>query len=124
MGFKLLSTPFRGVNSVAIDGLAWLESAPAFEAVATDERGAPLRLVAPAPRVFAAHKLWISTRPDLDPTKHRRDEAQARAVAGIVARYLTHLPFEAEALRMIPRAVFEAARPLFEGEAAGDGFSF
>lgn len=102
------------LTAIPINGLAWLESAPAFEAVAIDERGAPLRIVAADPRVFAAHKLWLSAQPDRDPLKRRRDAAQAAAVGRIVGRYLTHLPYVADDLRMLPRPVFEAARQLFE----------
>lgn len=105
------------LTAVPIDGLTWLESAPAFEAVAIDERGAPLRIVATDPRVFAAHKLWLSVQPDRDPLKRRRDAAQAAAVGRIVGRYLTHLPYVADDLRMLPRPVFETARPLFATDA-------
>ncbi|MDI4663792.1 nucleotidyltransferase domain-containing protein [Xanthobacter autotrophicus] len=107
------------LTAIPIDGLAWLESAPAFEAVAIDEKGAPVRIVATDPRVFAAHKLWLSRQPGRDPLKRRRDEAQAKAVGRIVTRELAHLPYEADDLRMLPRAVFEAARPLFDATDAG-----
>jgi hypothetical protein len=100
--------------AVPIDGLAWHESAPPFEAVAIDERGGPVRVVATDPRVFAAHKLWMSRQPDREPTKRPRDEAQARTVGQLTARYLTHLPYDAEALRMIPRSLFEETKPLFQ----------
>lgn len=88
------------------------------------ERGGPLRIVTADPRVFAAHKLWISRRPDRDPVKRRRDEAQAAVVGQIVARYLTNLPYGDDELRMLPREVFDAARPLFETAARQDSFSF
>lgn len=105
--------------AIAIAGLAWLESAPAFETVAIDERGTPLRIVAPDPRVFAAHKLWLSAQSSRDPLRRRRDAAQAAAVASIVARHLSHLPYSADDMRMLPLPVFESARPLFDmsGEA-------
>jgi hypothetical protein len=112
------------LSSAALDGLAWHESAPAFEAVVTDERGGPLRIIATDPRVFAAHKLWVSKRADREPIKRRRDEAQARAVAQLVARYLTNLPYRAEDLRMLPKELFEEARPLFETGTQDDAFSF
>lgn len=112
------------LSSAAIDGLVWHESAPAFEAVVIDEKGGPLRIVATDPRVFAAHKLWVSQRADREPTKRKRDAAQAKAVAQLVAQYLTHLPYEADELRMIPREVFEDAKPLFETAAPTDAFSF
>ena len=100
--------------AAAVDGLAWLESAPGFEAVAIDERGAPFRMVAVDPRVFAAHKLWLSSRSDREPAKRRRDAAQAKATAQLVTQYLTYLPYDASELRMLPKPVFEAAIPLFE----------
>jgi hypothetical protein len=109
--------------AVPINGLAWHESAPPFEAIAIDEKGGPVRIVASDPRVFAAHKLWLSGQPDRDPTRRRRDAAQARAVAQIVRRYLLHLPFEASDLRMLPRDLFDAAKPLFEIEEARDAYS-
>jgi hypothetical protein len=102
--------------AVAIDGLVWHESAPVFEAIAIDEQGMPVRIVTTDPRVFAAHKFWLSKQPDRDPAKRRRDESQAEAVAQLVARHLVHLPFEADELRMIPRNLFEAATPLFKVE--------
>lgn len=111
-----LSAAGGDLTAVAIEGLAWLENAPSFEAVAIDEKGAPLRFVAVDPRVFAAHKLWVSQQPGRDPLKRQRDLAQARAVAELTATHLTHLPYEAAALRMLPRAVFEAAEPLFRPE--------
>ncbi|RWI16762.1 GSU2403 family nucleotidyltransferase fold protein [Mesorhizobium sp.] len=95
-------------------GLARLENAPAFEAIAIDERGGPLRLVVPDPRIFAAHKFWISKQADREPIKRRRDLAQAQAVARLTAQYLEHLPYQADELRVLPQAVFEEAHHLFE----------
>ena len=97
------------LEAAEIEGLSWLENAPAFEQIALDERGAPLRLVTVDPRVFAIHKHWIATRPDRDPLKRRRDAEQARTVAALTRRYLGHLPFEASDLLMLPRAVVEEA---------------
>lgn len=111
----------KDLSSAAITtGLAWLVCAPPFETVVTDERGGPLRIVTTDPRVFAAHKLWMSQRADRDPAKRRRDEAQARAVAQLAARYLTNLPYEEGELRMIPRELFERARPMFETSTPKD----
>lgn len=96
-----------------ITGLVWLENAPSFESMAIDERGYPLRVVAPDPRVWAAHKLWVSRQMDREPIKKRRDEQQAAAIGAIVATFLPHLPYEGDALRMLPREVFDSAAPLF-----------
>ena len=99
--------------AVAIEVLCWLENAPAFEAVAIDERGMPLRIVAPDPRAFAVHKLWLSTQAGRDPVKRRRDEAQASVVARLVSDYLGHLPYEPAELTALPRDLFDQAEYLF-----------
>jgi hypothetical protein len=96
-----------------IDGLAWLESAPSFEAIAIEERGEAGRMVTSDPRVWAAHKLWLSKRKDREPVKRRNDAAQARAVGQLVARYMQHLRYVADELRMLPKRVFDEAKPLF-----------
>lgn len=101
------------LTATEIEGLTWHESAPAFETVAIDEKGEPLRIVATDPRVWAAHKLWLSKRPDRDPIRRRRDEAQARAIARLVASYLQHLPFVRDQVKMVPKQVFDDAEPLF-----------
>jgi hypothetical protein len=99
--------------AVEIEGLAWHESAPAFAAVAIDERGEPCRIVATDPRVWAAHKLWLSQRPDREPVKRQRDALQARTVAHLVAQYMPHLPYDSGELKMLPKHVFDQAAPLF-----------
>lgn len=108
------------LTAAEIHGLAWHESAPSFEAVAIDEKGEPCRIVATDPRVWAAHKLWVSKRPDREPLKRRRDEAQAHAIARLVTAYLPHLPYTSEQLRMLPKAVFDDAASLFSRGGADD----
>jgi membrane carboxypeptidase/penicillin-binding protein PbpC len=54
-----------------------------------------------------------SGRADRQPIKRHRDAAQTEAVAALVATYLTHLPFEAEQLRMLPKELVTEAAPLF-----------
>src|SRR6202165_2991830 len=105
------------LRAVQIEGLAWLQNSPPFDAVAIDEKGEPVRIVAPDPRVWAVHKLWLSRRPDRQPIKRHRDAAQAGAVAALVANYLTYLPFEAEQLRMLPKELVAEAAPLFVGKS-------
>jgi hypothetical protein len=109
-----VSADAQDLEAVELEGLAWHESALAFEAIAIDERGEPLRIVASDPRVFAIHKHWLSQRLDREPIKKPRDLQQARVVAALVAGWLPHLPLESEDLRMLPKALVEAALPLFK----------
>jgi len=106
------------LSAIQIDGLAWLQNSPPFDAVAIDERGVPVRVVAPDPRVWAIHKLWLSRRADRQALKRQRDAAQAEAVGALVAKYLTHLPYDAEQLRMLPKDLVEEAAFLFDEEGA------
>jgi hypothetical protein len=99
--------------AVEIEGLAWLESAPVFEATVIDQRGGPFRLVTVDPRVFAIHKRWMSERSDREPIKRRRDDEQARAVAALVATFMPQLSVEPAELRMLPRVLIEEAKPMF-----------
>jgi hypothetical protein len=57
------------------------------------------------------HKLWLSQRVDREPLRRRRD--QAHAIGHLVAAYFPHLPYAAEQLKMLPKAVFEDAVSLF-----------
>lgn len=108
------------LEAIEIEGLAWLENAPSFEAVAIDATGMPCRIIAVDPRVFAAHKFWVSQRLDREPAKRMRDLAQARVVAALATRYFSHLPYDADDLRMLPLAVFETAVPLFAARRMPD----
>ncbi len=99
--------------AAGIDGLHWLQSVPPFEAVAMDERGAPLRIVVPDPRAFAIHKYWLSKAADRPILKRRRDRAQAEVVAELTRRYFLHLPYEPDELAAVPLKLFEDAKPLF-----------
>lgn len=96
-----------------IEGLAWQESSPSFEAIVIDERGEACRVVTTDPRIWAAHKFWLSKRKDREPAKRRNDAAQAQAVARLVVQYMQHLPYAADELRMLPKRVFDEAKPLF-----------
>lgn len=106
--------------AVEIEGVIWLENAPSFEAMAIDERGAPLRIVTVDPRAFAAHKLWVARQSSRDPVKRVRDEAQARVAAKLVATRLEHLEYRAEELEMLPPDVFDAAFSLFTRPPASE----
>jgi hypothetical protein len=100
--------------SAEIDKLYWLENAPPFEDVIIDSRGFPARMVTIDPRIYAAHKFWLSTVDGRDPLKKRKDLQQAKAVAEAVKTYLPHLPYEAKQLTFLKKEVFDAAAHLFE----------
>ncbi|HMN87875.1 MAG TPA: GSU2403 family nucleotidyltransferase fold protein, partial [Bauldia sp.] len=114
----ILLKPPAGAGDAAADGpgaagLAWLDDPPPFEAVALDERGAPVRIVAPDPRLFVVHRLWLSEQPDRSAAERTRDRAEAESVAAIVSGRFVHLPFDRQALRAVPPALLDLAEPVF-----------
>jgi hypothetical protein len=99
-----------------IEGLVWLENAPAISQPVIDAKGFPVTMNVPDPRAFAIHKLWLSKQPMRGAAKARRDYAQAFAVAALVISELKHLPFDGRALRMMPREIVAEAVAAFKKE--------
>lgn len=90
----------------------WLE-APYFDAIAIDERGEPLRIVATDPRIWVTHRLWLSKRKDRKPLQRRRDREMAHAIGRLVVEYMPHLPFASDQLQILPKSLFKEAAHLF-----------
>ena len=97
--------------AAAILGLQWLINAPKFEEVVVGEDGRPLWVSCIDPRALALHKFWVSQQLSRDPTKKRRDMAQARAVALLAADYL-NLEFNAKDLSALPLELVRSAKDL------------
>lgn len=98
------------LEAVDVAKLQWLVEAPRLTAVAIAENGLPLRMVVADPRFFAAHKLWLSARPDREPEKRARDRAQGEAVAALLAGPLQGLSLDEAALSQLPPALRDALR--------------
>ena len=64
--------------------------------------GSPARIVAPDPRWFALHKLWMSEQAKRNPLKRPKDRKQGLALLDAVAEAMPHYPLD---------AAFEAALP-------------
>lgn len=60
--------------------------------------GSPARIVAPDPRWFALHKLWMSAQAKRNPLKRPKDEAQGYALLDAVKIAMPHYPLD-EAFR-------------------------
>jgi hypothetical protein len=103
------------LEGAAIFGLEWLINSPRLEAVAIDERGFPVRLVALDPRAFALHKAWVSRREDREPVKAVRDLEQAKVAASIATRYLKK-SFNSPELSALPTALRDMAPMLSDSD--------
>lgn len=105
-----------------IKNLHWLVSAPKFSRIVIGDDGFPATMVAPDPRAFAIHKLWLSQQLDRDPLKKKRDHSQAVAVSRIILQYLPDLQFKPEQLRMFPKTLVTEAVNAFQDSELPPGY--
>ena len=105
-----------------IRNLHWLVSAPKLSRVVIGDDGYPATMVAPDPRAFAVHKLWLSQQLDRDPLKKKRDHSQAVAVSRIVLQYIPDLQFNPEQLRMFPKTLVTKAVKAFQDSELPPGY--
>lgn len=80
--------PNADVEAQQMTGAEWLLQGPHFDQTIVGADGLPLRIVAPEPRTYALHKLWVSRRKDRTPIKRPRDIAHARVVEDLSSKYL------------------------------------
>lgn len=94
-----------------LPNIKWLLSSEKFHSIVIGLDGRPAPMVSPDPRAFAVYKQWLSEQADREPDKRQRDHAQALAVIELVRAKFQHLPLDANAERMFPKA----ARSLMDG---------
>jgi hypothetical protein len=111
---QFISNRKDDLKAAEMDGLKWLNSAPAFHKMAIGEDGFPVELVVPDPRYFALNKLWVSQQLDRDPVKKPRDYQQAKVVANIALNYLG-MTFDEEFLQVFPESIREQIPELIKG---------
>jgi hypothetical protein len=110
------------LEAAEIRNLQWLLSAPKFTQGVICDDGYPAGMVAPDPRAFALHKLWLSRQPDREPIKRKRDRDQAIAVCRLVLQYLPNLRFEPAELKMFPKSIVSAAAAAIAGAELPPGY--
>ena len=79
------------IAPVAAAGLDAL-SAATVTAIVIDQDGMPFEMRAPDPRLFAAHKRWLSDRPERRPGARDHDRSQSEAVADVIVTRKPALP--------------------------------
>jgi len=95
-----------------IDSQRWIVSSPRVSEVVIGLDGYPAKMVAPDPRAFALHKLWLSQQHDRDPVKKIRDRSQSFAVVELIMQHLPQYKFTDQQLQMFPQRV----RDVFKDE--------
>ena len=103
----------------AAGSLHYLLTAPRFSQVVIARDGTAVNLVAPDPRAFALHKLYLSRQEHRQEAKRRRDLSQAVAVADLVLRYLPQYYFFSADLRLFPEEIIHRAGKSPEADEFG-----
>jgi hypothetical protein len=59
-------------------------------------------VIAPDPRWFALHKLWLADKPTRNPLKSRKDRKQGHALLQAVRERMPHFPLDVEFANALP----------------------
>lgn len=89
-------------NPIPLPEQEWLLLGRPVDQVITCRDATAARMVAPDPRWFALHKLWLSAQAKRDPFKRRKDHEQGLGVLNAVAEAMPHYPLDAAFEASIP----------------------
>ena len=94
----------------------WLLLGKAVDQVVGCRDGTPARIVAPDPRWFALHKLWMSEKDQRDPLKRPKDRKQGVALLNVIREAMPQYPLNDEFAVGMPAEL----RPFLERWLSGD----
>ena len=80
----------------------WLLLGRPVDQVVGCRDGSPARIVAPDPRWFALHKLWMADQAKRNPLKRPKDRKQGMALLDAIAAAMPHYPLDAAFEEEIP----------------------
>ncbi|MDB5714591.1 MAG: hypothetical protein JWO15_1988 [Sphingomonadales bacterium] len=80
----------------------WLLEGRYVDQVVICRDGSPARIVAPDPRWFALHKLWMSEQAKRNPLKRRKDRTQGLLLLDAVDEAMPHYPLDTAFQETLP----------------------
>ena len=80
----------------------WLLPGRRVDQVVPCRDGSPARIVAPDPRWFALHKLWLGAQAKRNPLKRRKDTVQGAALLDAISEAMPHYPLGPEFVDDLP----------------------
>ncbi|MCE3288923.1 MAG: uncharacterized protein K0R83_935 [Caulobacter sp.] len=86
---------FEQPRAVPLPEQEWLLNGRVVDRVTVCRDGSPARIVAPDPRWFALHKLWMSRQAKRNPLKRRKDGQQGVALLEAVSLAMPQYPLDA-----------------------------
>lgn len=90
------------LRPIALPEQDWLLPGQRISHVVTGYDGTPARVVAPDPRWFALHKLWLSQKPTRDRRKAPKDRDQGIALLWMVKQHMPHIPLDDAFAETVP----------------------
>ena len=88
----------------------WLLPGRKIDQVVPCRDGTPARIVAPDPRWFALHKLWLGAQAKRNPLKRRKDTTQGNALLDAITEAMPHYSLGDEFTSELPEELI----PFFE----------
>lgn len=88
----------------------WLLLGRPVDQVVGCRDGSPARIVAPDPRWFALHKLWMAAQAKRSPLKRPKDRVQGLALLDAVVEAMPHYPLDDGFISKIPGDLIEHFR--------------
>lgn len=115
---KLVMAPSKADSLPRTIGLApipmteqeWLLQGRPVDQVVCGRDGSPAHIIAPDPRWFALHKLWMADKPERNPLKKPKDRNQGNAMLNAVDAFMPHYPLDAAFRAELP----DELRPYFD----------
>lgn len=103
-----------------LEGQNWLSLGAQLEELVIDHSGWPVMVVAPDPRYFALHKLWLSRRPKrIRERKAPKDAQQGRTLLQVIQRDMPDYAMDEAFVQSLPtplKEAWEAERSVREKE--------
>lgn len=81
----------------------WLLQGEHVDQIVCARDGLPARIIAPDPRWFALHKMWLAEKPKRNAKKKPKDKAQAEALLQLVASTMPHFPLDQKFVKTLPK---------------------
>lgn len=95
----------RIVGQIPLPEQEWLLLGTFVDQVVPCRDGTPARIVAPDPRWFALHKLWLAGQARRNPLKRPKDRKQGMALLNTVAEAMPRYPLDGSFAAAIPSAL-------------------
>jgi hypothetical protein len=84
----------EALSPVPLEEQDWLLGGTRVDHVVVGFDGKPARIIAPDPRLFALHKLWLAEKPGRSVNKIKKDRAQGNALLRTIVDLMPHYPLD------------------------------